>query len=93
MKTTPQSLPQAIQATFASSSYIGLRHLKVDLVDNVVIVSGKVRSHYLKQIARTIAHSIAPNQEIRFALAVNEDEAIGPGGRRTDETLAVTEKA
>lgn len=73
MPTLRLSLPETIQERLTSSSYIGLRQLHVDLVDDVVVVTGQVRSHYLKQIAQTIIQgTVGDNNQLRVELAVGE---------------------
>jgi len=72
MKSSSHSLPTLIQQRFHASSYVALRQLNVEWVDDVVVVSGQLRSHYLKQIARSLAQGIATNQRLRVELAVSD---------------------
>lgn len=66
------SLPQTIQDRLTSSAYIALRQLNVEVIDDVIVVSGKVRSHYLKQIANTILQGLVRDNSVRVELAVTE---------------------
>lgn len=71
-----------IAERFANSSYIALRSLSVDEHEGRIVIRGELRNHYLRQIARAIAHGIDPAREIQFQIDVGGREPMTSGGSK-----------
>lgn len=53
-----QELHKRAEARLRHSGYLALRDVTCEADQGVVILRGKVRSHYLKQVAQALAHGV-----------------------------------
>jgi osmotically-inducible protein OsmY len=67
----PARLPVAsLQQCFHESPYSALRHIKSDICEDVVRLSGIVPSYYLKQLAQEMAMQHADVREVANQIQV-----------------------
>lgn len=59
-----------VQSALCASPIYELRHLKVEEVDDALLISGTVESFYHKQLAQEVVRSVAPGVRLENGIDV-----------------------
>jgi hypothetical protein len=78
-----------VNLTFRQSSYAPLREVSADEIDGTIVLTGRVPSYYLKQIAQVVAGAVegVRRLENRTVVAAEETRSLR-GTWRTDRRMS-----
>ena len=82
-------LQEALFQRLRSSGRCSLRSIEVQVDSHRVVLSGAVKSYYLKQIAQESARSVCPERQVQNKIAVIESVQAMP--QRNPEDVFVQE--
>jgi hypothetical protein len=77
MTTLPAAAPSRAAQALRQSSHPSLRALAIEETENAIVISGRVSSYYLKQLAQEVLLQMRDGRELVNRVTVVKEGATG----------------